>query len=98
MLECFQLTLFHTTLTIFVRPFFSFTACSVRNPTSAVRGTLLRMLSNSVDLLRSTLGPKDLKVAQKLIVDQRLLSSREVNKFSTRKQDDNANPNRSHTM
>ena len=48
--------------------------------------------SSSLDLLRSTLGQKELAVAQKLIVDQRLISAHEVHWSSARTLDANGDP------
>lgn len=47
--------------------------------------------NNLVDFLCSTLGQKDLAVAQELVVNQHILSSRKVQRSSARTQDDNGN-------
>lgn len=49
-----------------------------------------------VDLLRSTLGQRDLAITWELVVAQRLLSSREVHRSNARKQGDNGDPTRYH--
>ena len=70
--------------------------CPVRTLTIAARCALLKA-SSLVDLLRSTLGQNDLAVPQKLVVDQCQLTTREVHRSITRKQNDNGDPIRPHS-
>lgn len=42
--------------------------------------------------MRSTLGNKELMVVQEIVVNQRLLSCREVHRFSPKTQEDNRDP------
>lgn len=56
----------------------------------------LYLASSSVHLLCSTLDQKDLEVAQKLVFNQWLLSTREVHMSDTRTRDDIGDPTSSH--
>lgn len=67
--------------------------CSVRTPKIALRGTVLRA-SSLLDLLSFVLDQKDLAITQVQVIDQRLLSSREVQMSSAITQKDNGDPTR----